>query len=93
MTNEEALKWNKWNYQAFTDVLWDGNEDNNKYDKAFCMAISALEKQIAKKPTENEYGHKCCPLCSWTVDDSWNYDLIKIPHCKYCGQAIDWGEE
>jgi hypothetical protein len=30
-----------------------------------------------------------CPKCKKMVDDNYEED----EHCKYCGQAIDWGIE
>lgn len=46
--------------------------------------IKALEKQIPKKPVEvrNEI---VCPTCETLVGSS--------PYCRYCGQALDWGDE
>lgn len=51
---------------------------------AFNLAISALEKQIPKKPKS-----VFCPQCGeeFTDDDCWSSD-----YCRNCGQAIDWEE-
>ena len=46
------------------------------------IAISALEKQIPKKPTD-KYN---CPRCGEQL-------MGKVNCCEVCGQAIDWGEE
>lgn len=59
------------------------------------MAIETLEKQIPKK-TEIWKGQALCPYCGYSFGDmkvinnlvAWN-----MPHCKNCGQAIDWSEE
>ncbi len=53
MTTEEAIKFHKRNYQAFIDTMWDGDEDNNPYEEAFRMAISALGS-IDKIKTERD---------------------------------------
>ena len=51
------------------------------------MAINALEKQIAKKPTKDKYVPELdfCPECGTEV--------TKCTYCPNCGQKIDWSEE
>ena len=46
------------------------------------LAIEALEKQIPKKPTKTR-SEIVCPTCKTLVGSS--------PYCRYCGQALDWG--
>ena len=54
---------------------------------------SALEKQIPKKPIMLGYreGREIntisytCPIC--------NKHTSKESYCKYCGQALDWGDD
>ena len=59
-------------------------EDPEPY--ALELAISALEKQIPKKPVrDREY--TLCPNCK-KVEIDW---LDK--YCHGCGQAIDWSVE
>lgn len=50
--------------------------------KSLDIAISAIEKQIPKivRKTKNEI---VCPTCGTLVGSS--------PYCRYCGQALDWG--
>lgn len=48
------------------------------------MAISALGKQIPKEPVKTQ-SEIVCPTCRTLVDSS--------PYCRYCGQAIVWGEK
>lgn len=65
------------------------------------MAISALEKQIPKKPTYFGDGHESdgslvryewiCPNCESRYDYEVDYD--NYSYCPNCGQKIDWGEE
>lgn len=54
------------------------------------LAISALEKQIPKKPiTYKDTNRADCPVCGATVRG------IKEPFgdwCSKCGQALDWSE-
>jgi hypothetical protein len=48
-------------------------------------AISALEKQIPKKPHEYLTNNYSCPICSAKL----------YPHslyCYHCGQALDWSD-
>lgn len=55
-------------------------------------AISALEKQMPKKPTMyDSIPHARCPKCHCAV--MIYCDDAKHPNCHWCGQAIDWGEE
>ena len=50
------------------------------------MAINALEKLIARKPTKDKYVPELdfCPECGTEVTNC-NY-------CPLCGQKIDWSE-
>lgn len=56
------------------------------------IAISALEKQIPKKPIslgediDRDVGQ--CPNCKEIIDTYEDYK-----YCSDCGQAIDWSEE
>ena len=52
-------------------------------------AISALEKQIPKKPTPTEHNY-FCPSCEEALGKKVNkgWELC----CPHCGQAIDWTE-
>ena len=74
--------------------------------EALNMAISALEKQIPKKPkrfdknaTFDGNWKKVCPACGrvlveriTTPEESYPEIYNHTPHC-ICGQAIDWEEE
>ena len=57
-------------------------------------AKEALEKQIPKK-FEIWNGQCCCPNCNKLFG---SYSQLKtlihweMPHCKYCGQALDWSD-
>lgn len=96
---------------ALTD---DGIRIVNERIEAVEVAISALEKQIPKKPVMGyafsekireaikrtnperaESKTECCPVCGRPLGVS---EFVKAqtglrvgdPHCKKCGQAIDW---
>lgn len=60
----------------------------SEYIVALDLAISALEKQISKKPLPEEkfYGNGKCPCCNAVfLDKNTNY-------CGNCGQALDWSD-
>lgn len=89
MTNEEALKWHRMNHQSFIDAMWDGT-DNNPFDEAFGMAISALEKQIPMKPKlscEKPIKHKMVYECGKC---GGKFLGTTAEYCSHCGQRIDW---
>ena len=78
MTNEEAIKMLKqWN----EDLL--PYEDEKEGIECHNIAISAIEKQIPKKPTKTR-SEIVCPTCKTLIGSS--------PYCRYCGQAIDWSD-
>ncbi len=60
-------------------------------------AISALEKQIPKKPKETETAFNAhwfhdCPSCGKTQEDDegeWFWSSF----CPFCGQRLDWGDK
>jgi ribosomal protein S27E len=56
-------------------------------------ALEALEKQIPKKPIGdlNSVPHYRCPACKKSVVLYEN--SARLPHCQWCGQAIDWSWE
>ena len=91
MTNEEAIKTIE---LAIAEVEWNYPMD---YAIALETAISALEKQIPKKPTYEEIGNvygaikrtcaKCGDVCLIS-EDAKPFEH----YCRYCGQKIDWSD-
>lgn len=80
--------------------------DVSKYHTAVNMAISALEKQVGKKPKivpnefqkyeEDEWNDYLCPKCGRTIISKHNGQWFcgKRQHfCDLCGQRIDWSDE
>ena len=51
--------------------------------KIWETAISALEKQVPKKPRKTRT-EIVCPTCATLVGSS--------PYCRYCGQKLDWSD-
>lgn len=96
MKPEEAI-------QAVKEVTGMSLPWNDRHYEALQMALSALEKQIPKKPIHininNEFDgnwKKVCPSCGrmlmeriTTPEESFPRYYNRTPHC-YCGQAIDW---
>lgn len=80
---------------GFDDLESDGG-------KAILLAISALEKQIAKKPKKMEYKplvdfgwEYACPSCGCAVGKNQHDDgefTDKDDFCASCGQKLDWSE-
>lgn len=64
-------------------------------NEALKMAISALEKQIPKKPIDAGYYYMCpCCRCDLGVsdDDIFIYELSMPKYCSNCGCVLDWSE-
>lgn len=92
MNNEEAIETIK---IAIADVEW--NYPLN-YTVAFEVAISALEKQIPKRPIEDtanltDFKTFHCPTCNKKIvlrlDGEW---IAGRPqkYCENCGQKLNW---
>ncbi len=78
MTNEEAKI-------LFEEDLKDGKCNEHCHEcNARELAISALEKQIPKKPI-NRKGttYFYCPVCEGNMLNNY---------CADCGQALDWSD-
>lgn len=59
-------------------------------DDACDMAISALEKQIAKKPVIYKGTNRAdCPICGMTVR---GIDKPFGDFCSKCGQRLNWSK-
>ena len=89
MTAEEAIKTIQ---VAIAEVEWNYPLD---YSVAFKTAIEALEKQIPKKPI-NEECYYVCPRCRDDLgvsdDDIFIYELSMPKYCSNCGCKLDWTE-
>jgi hypothetical protein len=94
MTPEEAIQ-----------RIRNHNEHHSKKERfaihiteALNMGISALEKQIPKKPykvkdhKQNDY---YCTVCKRYLGDEMElkYACLQPRYCEHCGQALDWSEE
>lgn len=88
MTEKEAIKVITKEIHSFCESsgidCFNSDCENCKTIVAYEKAIKALEKQIPKKPVEARNAI-VCPTCKTLVGSS--------PYCRYCGQALDWGEE
>lgn len=84
MTTEEALSVLQ---DDLVIAIHDSDGINPEYEReqveSLKAAIIALEKQIPKKPIAYK-AEILCPACQTLVGSS--------PHCRYCGQALDWSD-
>ena len=62
------------------------------------IAISALEKQIPKKPykrKEHKQNDYYCAVCRYYLGDEMELKFagLQPKFCPNCGQALDWRDE
>lgn len=83
----------KYNIHFKTD-----NPEAYKTVQEICRLYINKEKQTPKKPTHEAtlFKSNTCPCCKNVVDESVTISGIKhrvlTPHCKMCGQALDWSD-
>jgi len=70
------------------------NESDSLYKNRklyYELAISALEKQMPKRPIEDGYYDEpsVCPNCGGNVINQCDNDY-QFQCCHYCGQKLDW---
>lgn len=81
---------------AVCDVFINSNSPDmkchQKWKAAFIMAIQAVERQKPATPMKSESGmFYICPHCERLIERREKaHGNIEIPHCKWCGQKIDW---
>lgn len=68
--------------EAFEIIKNEMPYESGVINKALSMVENAVEKQIPKKPVKVRY-EIVCPTCKTLVGSS--------PYCRYCGQALDFG--
>lgn len=79
MTNQEAIRILEF---MKSEMLLNFDHDRKK---ALKLAISALEKQIPRKPSEGQvHIVYLCPNCG-SLD-------FTFPYCRHCGQRLSWKE-
>lgn len=74
----------------FTD---DGDDEVFREDEeALMRAIIAIQRLTPRKPEISSSGvYGVCPNCRRLVlQFEQSHGNIEIPHCKWCGQALDW---
>ena len=107
MKPEEAIKTLK-HYRSNLIDMCGENSTESEPIQAYDAAITAIEKQIPKKPhitlMRNDAGELfgqwvMCPRCY--EESGFDYDFLvgmkqkqhhKVSYCLGCGQAIDWSE-
>ena len=97
MTAKKAIEFLRIHFEYLKE-RWKPHPDYNVLE-AIRFAISALEKQIPKKPTHIDYekyidvidnarflrGAYWCPNCKRVVKSG--------SFCSDCGQKLDWGDD
>ncbi len=95
--NEKLIKTNK----EAIDCLKKNKPTSGFYmlQESVDMAIKALEKQVAKKPSFEGDGYDpdgnlvydtwICPCC----EKHYEVDYEEYDYCPSCGQRIDWSDE
>ena len=92
MTFEEAKNQLEELIQDRKSFICGGGDDKiyKKDIEALKTAISALEKQIPKKPIEKSPWVYHCPNCdSQKVEETF---IERFMYCRDCGQALDWSD-
>lgn len=88
MTEQEAIEELKERY--LTMSMCGSIDECRRNNLHISMAISALYKQIPKKPVKIHRSQKrfyyACPIC-----EKRQYSREK--HCYECGQTMDWSKE
>ena len=97
MDANKSIKTLKHHYK-FLRQSWKPYPDQKVLD-AIGNAISALEKQIPKKPNrgydENDFGvtyYPVCPICKGALGEEQTMCEEWFNFCPLCGQAIDWSD-
>ena len=85
MTNQDMINF----LNQIRKILLDDNSwlesTIQPINETFDMAISAIEKQMPKKPKMPLVAYWTCPTCGKRV-------MYPDEHCIGCGQKIDWTE-
>lgn len=86
MSIRAAIEW----LRAIKDKYIKGGDEgfDQKRREAIDTAITALKKQIPKKPTEDVLGYRC-PVCGKPV---WGL-VSRMNYCGECGNKMDWENE
>lgn len=87
--------------EALETIKYEVNEEGHcgYIEDELRLAMTALEKQIPKKPLDI-----CTPVVTWGICPFCRGELNKIgkqtnrvfktnAYCMECGQALDWSDE
>lgn len=86
MTAKKAIEFLRMHFEYLKE-RWKPHPDYNVLE-AIRFAISAIEKQIPKKPDFTEDKEfALCPCCNG------NGLADKQKYCDNCGQKLDWSDE
>lgn len=102
MTSEEVLFRTNDYIERLIDIIpkSEKQEKSKRENLDFALSIkSAIEKQIPKKITHEATLQRCatCPTCKNVLDEFIDFKgqrvRITVQHCKFCGQALEWGDD
>lgn len=74
------------------------NPEAYKTVQEICRLYISKERLTPKKPTHEAtlFKSNTCPRCKNVIDEYVTISGVKrrvlIPHCKICGQALDWSD-
>lgn len=71
---------------AIREIEENGGDAIKAVNEACLLACEAMERQIKKKPMNDENGYSKCPRCEGILLYCDNY-------CLDCGQYLNWEEE
>ena len=69
------------------------NEIDSRIE-ALEMASEAIKRQMPKKPNNDIFDEKRCPIClERAIFQTWKHGYpvkVKMKFCQNCGQKLDW---
>lgn len=105
MTNQQAIKWIDRRILELAYIVDITKTDagmkriNEEYN-ALLQARYALEQRIPAMVTHEATLHRCCtcPSCKNVVDEFTEFVpgqkiRVQVNWCRFCGQALKWGDE
>lgn len=64
---------------------------HNDHAEWLSQLIQAAERAVPEKMRTTETGATVCPCCNRFIErHEQSHGNLDIPHCKWCGQTIDW---
>lgn len=95
MTHEEVIRQLLELIDDRKSFIISDAEHDEIYEKDIAVlnySIHAIDLTIPKKVPHSDSGaYGVCPCCERFIERfEQSHGNIEIPHCKWCGQALDW---